>query len=117
MRPWLSAALAVSLAASAVPVAAGYCEAVVVGVRPVSQYDHAAGRGFLAVREGPGTSHRQVGELYLGDLVEVTGRHGAWLLVSCQQGLCRTPLWGTPWPQGWSHGRYLRLESGPGICP
>jgi hypothetical protein len=90
------------------------CVATVVDVRPLAQYDHAAGRGFLAVRSGAGSEHTQIGELYLGDRAEVLDRSGSWIFVSCLEGRCTEPLWGPPYPEGWSFARYLRLE---GRCP
>ena len=93
---------------------AGDCTGFVVGVRPVSQYDHAAGNGFLAVRSGPGTGFNQIGELYLGDEISVWERQGNWLHVYCMSGRCLNPLWGTPTPQGWAYARYLSIG---GVCP
>ena len=43
---------------------AGDCVARVVGVKPISQYNHARGNGFLAVRTGPGSSYQQIGEAF-----------------------------------------------------
>ena len=93
---------------------AGDCTGNVVGVRPISQYNHAAGNGFLAVRSGPGTGYTQIGELYLGDEIAVWERQGNWLYVYCMAGRCQTPLWGNPTPQGWSYAKYLRIG---GVCP
>ncbi len=66
---------------------AGDCTGNVVGVRPISQYNHAAGNGFLAVRSGPGTGYTQIGELYLGDEIAVWERQGNWLYVYCMSGV------------------------------
>lgn len=96
------------------PALAGDCRGQVADVRPVLQYDHARGDGFLAVRAGPGAGFDQTGELYRGDDVTVLGREGNWFLVSCIAGQCQEPLWGPPLPQGWVYGRYLRLV---GSCP
>lgn len=102
------------LALGAVPAQAGDCTGYVAGVRPISQYNHAAGRGFLAVRTGPGTGYRQIGELYLGDEVSVYDRSGNWYAVTCMFGRCNRPLWGEPSPSGWVHRSYVRAD---GICP
>ncbi len=113
-----SAALAATLAlAAAAPLSAaraGDCEGTVVGVRSVSQYNHAAGNGFLAVRNGPGSGYRQVGELYRGDHVSAYDKSGKWYAVTCMWGRCTNPLWGPAYPQGWVHGGYLSLS---GVCP
>jgi len=94
--------------------AAGDCTGRVVGVRPISQYDHAAGRGYLAVRNGPGGSYRQIGELYADDEVSVYDRRGNWYAVTCMSGRCERPLWGQPTPSGWAHRSYIRVG---GVCP
>ena len=44
---------------------AGDCTGYVVGVRPISQYNHSAGNGFLAVRNGPGGNYRGYRDLIL----------------------------------------------------
>lgn len=88
------------------------CTARVVGLRPLSHYDHAQGSGFLAVRAGPGSTFPQIGELYLGDSVVVGDRRGNWYAVRCSSGLCATPLWGEADPEGWAYGRFLHLD-----CP
>lgn len=88
------------------------CTARVIGLRPLSHYDHAQGSGFLAVREGPGSTFPQIGELYLGDTVTIGDRRGNWYAVRCSGGLCATPLWGQPAPEGWAYGRFLHLS-----CP
>lgn len=111
--PVLAAALAAAcLLANSAP--AQQCAGEVVGVRPISQYNHARGNGFLAVRVGPGSSHQQIGELYLGDQVWVAERQGNWLYVGCSSGLCTTPKWGMEWPQGWAYAKYLSVG---GDCP
>ena len=96
------------------PAIAGDCTGNVVGVRPISQYNHAAGNGFLAVRSGPGTGFAQTGELYLGDEIAVWERQGNWLYVYCMAGRCLNPLWGPSTPQGWSYAKYLSIG---GVCP
>ncbi|MCB1490510.1 MAG: SH3 domain-containing protein [Rhodobiaceae bacterium] len=107
-------ALALLCASSAAPALAGDCTGYVVGVRPVSSYNHAAGNGFLAVRTGPGSDYRQIGELYRGDEISVWDRRGGWYEVACMSGRCTNPLWGQPSPQGWVSGRYLDIG---GVCP
>lgn len=99
---------------TALPALAADCRGLVIDVRPIMQYDHARGEGFLAVRAGPGAGFDQTGELYRSDEVAVLAREGGWLLVSCMAGQCAEPLWGPAAPQGWVYGRYLRLG---GNCP
>lgn len=111
IRTTLAAAL---LAAMPLAAAAGDCTGYVVDVRPISQYDHARGNGYLAVRNGPGSSYQQIGELYLGDEIAVWDRRGNWYEVQCMSGRCLDPLWGQPNPHGWVYGRYLRIG---GVCP
>ncbi|MFZ1773718.1 MAG: SH3 domain-containing protein [Rhizobiaceae bacterium] len=96
------------------PALAGDCTGFVVGVRPISQYDHAAGRGFLAVRTGPSSSNRQIGELYAGDEVSVWDKSGAWYQIACMSGRCENPLWGKANPRGWVSARYISAD---GLCP
>lgn len=92
---------------------AGTCEAKVVGVRPLSQYDHAAGNGYLAVRSGPGSGYAQIGEVYLGDWSIVFEKRGNWYRIACYQGRCMQPLWGQASPEGWAYGKYLDVG---GVC-
>lgn len=114
-RRFLAAlAVAAALLLPAIPAAAGDCTGRVVGVRPLSQYNHAAGRGFLAVRTGPGGGYRQIGEVYAGDRVSVWDRRGGWYAVTCMAGRCRSPLWGQPTPSGWVSRSYVRAS---GVCP
>lgn len=101
-------------ALSAVPAVAGDCTGNVVGVRPVSLYNHASGAGFLAVRNGPGGGYRQIGELYAGDEVAVWDKKGGWYQVACMSGRCTNPLWGQPNPRGWVSAKYVRAG---GVCP
>lgn len=107
-------AAALVCAALTAPAVGGDCTGTVVGVRPLTQYDHAAGNGFLAVRTGPGSGYAQVGELYRGDEISVWDRRGDWFYVYCMSGRCLTPLWGNPTPQGWAYGKYLQIG---GVCP
>ena len=111
----LIAASVVGLAISASGQAlAGDCTGYVVGVKPISQYNHARGNGFLAVRTGPGTSYQQIGEVYRGDEVSVYDRRGNWYAVTCMSGRCMRPLWGTPMPSGWVSSKYIDAA---GVCP
>ena len=115
----LAVQLAVVLALGTAPgfngsAAAGDCTGFVVGVRPVSQYNPSTGAGFLAVRTGPGTGYRQIGELYAGDEIAVWDRSGNWYMVRCMAGHCLRPMRGDPMPTGWVFGRYLRVG---GVCP
>lgn len=116
LRPALAASvlLAAGLAAASVPAAAGDCEGTVVGVRPISQYNHANGNGFLAVRAGPGGAFVQIGEVYRGDTLSVYRRSGSWYEASCMYGRCQNPLWGPAYPSGWVHRNYVRVS---GVCP
>ncbi len=114
MKRFLALIAAVAMMAAAPVAVAGDCSGFVAGVRPVSQYNHAAGRGFLAVRTGPGSGYAQLGELYLGDEVAVWDRAGKWYYIHCASGRCLDPYWGEADPSGWVHGRYLRID---GYCP
>ncbi len=78
-------------------------------IASISSYNHSSGRGFLAVRNGCSTRFSQVGELYRGDIVEITGKEGSWYRVSCIEGRCQTPLWGRATPSGCSYGKYLSI--------
>lgn len=119
MASWRSLFAGLALGAGFAAVAsgvahAGDCTGHVVGVRPLSQYNHAAGNGFLAVRSGPGGKYRQVGELYAGDEISVYGRRGNWYEVTCMSGVCTNPLWGPAVPSGWVYGKYISIG---GVCP
>lgn len=116
MKRFLKTALAAIVAGGLLsgPALAGDCTGYVVGVRPLTQYNHDAGHGFLAVRSGPGTGFNQIGELYLGDEISVWERQGNWLHVYCMSGQCLDPLWGPPTPQGWAYAKYLSIG---GVCP
>ncbi|MCP3969199.1 MAG: SH3 domain-containing protein [Rhodobacteraceae bacterium] len=106
-----AALLALAIAPGAM---AGDCTGFVIKVRPLNQYNHAAGNGFLAVRSGPGTGYNQVGELYLGDEFWVAERRGNWVYVGCMSGRCENPLWGPAYAEGWSYAKYLSYG---GVCP
>jgi len=111
----LRAAVAAGVMGLSVPVAgtAGTCEAQVVGVRPITHYNHAAGNGYLAVRSGPGSDYGQIGEVYLGDWSIVFEKRGNWYRIGCYEGRCTNPLWGAPSPEGWAYGKYLSVG---GVC-
>jgi uncharacterized protein YraI len=115
-HPHLIVTLATVLIASALawPAAAGDCTGTVVGVQPLSQYDHNAGTGFLAVRSGPGARYAQTGEVYAGDMVSVYDRRGDWYAVTCMEGACTNPLWGPATPSGWVYRKFVRAD---GVCP
>lgn len=102
------------VAVPAVGAMAGDCTGTVVGVQPLSRYDHRAGNGFLAVRSGPGAGYAQVGEVYAGDLVSVYDRRGRWYAVTCIEGTCTDPLWGPARSSGWVYRKYVRAA---GVCP
>lgn len=110
----IAAIVAAALPFAGLDAYAGDCTGRVVGVRPISQYNHATGSGYLAVRNGPGGSYRQIGELYAGDEVSVYDRRGNWYAVTCMSGRCTQPLWGQPTPSGWAHRSYIRAG---GLCP
>jgi uncharacterized protein YraI len=106
--------MAVIAGLAAPQVEAGDCTGWVVGIRPISQYNHAYGNGFLAVRTGPGSNYQQISELYLGDEIAVWNRSGNWYQVQCMSGQCLNPFWGNNNPNGWVSGRYLNVS---GVCP
>ena len=60
-----SVAAALVLVTTSAAAVAGDCTGYVVGVRPISQYNHAKGNGFLAVR------HQ--GHLVAGTLQDLLG--------------------------------------------
>lgn len=92
---------------------AGTCEAKVVGVSGISNYNRATGSGFLAVRSGPGSDYTQIGEVYLGDWNLVFEKHGNWYRIGCYEGRCSDPFWGPAKIEGWAYGRYLSVG---GLC-
>jgi len=109
-----AAAIAVTGLVSTQQAEAGDCTGRVVGVRSLAFYNHATGAGFLAVRRGPGSKSRQIGEVYAGDLVSVYDRSGNWYHITCMEGDCENPLWGPRYPSGWVSSRYV---SAGGVCP
>lgn len=114
MKQLFPLALIAALALTASAATAGDCTGYVVGVQPISLYNHAAGTGFLAVRTGPGSGYPQIGELYAGDEVAAANRSGNWYQVICMGGVCENPLWGQPNPGGWVYGKYIDVA---GVCP
>lgn len=114
MKNIITMAAAGLLALAAQTAVAGDCTGYVTGLRSISQYNHAQGHGFLAVRSGPGSKYRQIGELYGGDEISVWDRSGGWYRVQCMSGRCENPLWGQPNPNGWVYGKYLNIG---GVCP
>lgn len=81
------------------------------------------GDNFLAVREGAGSTRREVDRLGAGDLVAICDGRGPWLgVVYPAQGTrtdCgvsspqpeRTP-YGGPCRSGWVHGRFVDVVAG-----
>jgi hypothetical protein len=66
------------------------------------------GDGFLAVRSGPGTEFRKIGELNNGDLVYTCDARGDWIGIKY-----RYPQPGAPaGPGGWVHGNWLTPYAG-----
>ena len=115
MKPLVLAVSLMGLAAfGGSQAVAGDCTGYVVRVKPISQYTHARGRGFLAVRTGPGSNYQQTGEVYRGDEVSVYDRRGNWYASTCMSGRCTNPLWGQPMPSGWASSRYIDAR---GVCP
>ena len=70
--------------------AACFGAANVMGLNP-------GGDGFLAVRSGPGSQYRKIGEVYNGDRVGTYGRQGDWYAIS----------FGPDNRLGWAHGNWL----------
>lgn len=112
-KPLLALVIGLSLSVTALA-QAGDCTGYVTGLSPISQYNHARGNGFLAVRSGPGGSYQQIGEVYLGDEISVWDRRGDWYAITCMSGRCEQPYWGNPVPSGWAYGGYLSFA---GVCP
>lgn len=94
--------------------AASCYSATVVGLDP-------NGDGFLAIRSGPGSNYRKIGELYNGDVVLVFEGRGRWFGILKQDARNARPdtcanngparrLNGRP--KGWVHGNWLRGLAG-----
>jgi len=60
------------------------------------------GDGFLAVRSGPGTKFRKIGEVYNGDVVLTCDARGPWVAI----------VYGRSKAKGWVHGRWLKDLAG-----
>lgn len=114
MKRLVLLALASLLALTATAASAGDCTGYVVGVQPISKYNHATGAAFLAARSGPGSGYPQVGEFYAGDEIAAWNRSGNWWQVMCMSGRCENPLWGPANPSGWVYGKYISVA---GVCP
>lgn len=79
------------------------------------------GDGFLAVREGPGSTYPMSGRLYNGDHVYFCDKHGAWVGIVYGESMqdCgvsspvpkRQPYKG-PCRSGWAHRHWLVLIAG-----
>lgn len=76
----------------------------------------AGGDGFLAVRTGPGSNYRRLGELHNGDRVTIFEGRDGWLAIlvpggqvspadACQRVGPRRQLSGSG--LGWVHGRWI----------
>ena len=75
--------------------AAGCASSTVAGLDP-------SGDGFLAVRSGPGTQFRMIGQLHNGAVVRTCAAEGPWVGV----------LFGAGRAKGWVHGRWLAPLAG-----
>lgn len=73
--------------------AAGCLWATVRGLDP-------NGDGFLAVRSGPGSNYRKLGEIYNGDQVRYCARAGKWMGI----------YYGSPRRVGWAHSNWLAVS-------
>lgn len=76
----------------------------------------ANGDGFLAVRTGPGSKYRKIGELHNGDRVTIFGGQSDWLAVLVPNGqLDQNDACGRVGPKrrlsgsglGWVHSRWV----------
>ncbi|TPL90104.1 SH3 domain-containing protein [Mesorhizobium sp. B2-3-12] len=101
-RAFLPAAVVMVVAGSwlgaSTPSVAQYCEGTVHGLS--GRYNVATGSGFLAVRTGPNSSSRIIGQLFNGDHVEIFDRRGNWYQVEIGGGT------------GWANARWLRNDCG-----
>lgn len=80
-----------------------------------------SGDGFLAVRSGPGTRHREIDRLYNGEEVYLCVTSGRWIgiVYTRQRQDCNvTTSWITTQPytgpcrSGWVHRNWVRLYAG-----
>lgn len=60
------------------------------------------GDGFLAVRTGPGTRYRKIGEVRNGDVVHTCDSRGPWVAI----------VYGPSRAKGWVHGKWLKDRAG-----
>lgn len=85
---------------------------IVRGLKP-------GGDGFLAVRAGPGTSHRMLDRLHNGESVWLCDQRGDWVGIVYGREDCGTEGSGPEHPYtgscraGWAHGRWIELVAGP----
>ncbi len=74
--------------------ASAQCYGTVHGLS--ANYDPYKGSGFLAVRNGPGSSYAKIGELFNGYQVTINGRQGSWYQI-----------WYAGIGNGWSHRKWI----------
>ena len=60
------------------------------------------GDGFLAVRAGPGTQYRKIGEIYNGDIVSTCDSRKGWVAI----------VYGPSRRKGWVNGKWLKHRAG-----
>lgn len=74
------------------------------------------GDGFLAVRSGPGTQYRKIGELHNGDEVTVFDQKGDWAgIVWSEPSVTCSSTKTRPVPyrnKGWVHRKWLKHVAG-----
>ena len=77
------------------------------------------GDGFLAIRSGPGTNYRKIGELYNGNIVAGCDYRRGWYGIvyggrDCGTGspIARTAPYRGPCRSGWVYGKYVRVVAG-----
>jgi hypothetical protein len=76
----------------------------------------SGGDGFLAIRSGPGTEYRKIGELYNGDVVFVFEARGKWagVVYRTENVTCASTV-SRPVPyenKGWVHTKWLKELAG-----
>jgi hypothetical protein len=76
----------------------------------------SGGDGFLAVRSGPGTEYRKIGELHNGDVVFVFEARGKWAgVVYRTENVNCASTFSRPVPyenKGWVHSKWVRELAG-----
>lgn len=77
--------------------ASAACTGVVRGIS--GNYDPSTGSGFLAVRAGSTSQAQQIGELFNGASIAVTGREGKWLRITAPNGT-----------DGWVFSKYVNVS-------